>query len=88
MTTEFDPLARGENPLAHKHAYSYVNSLCSAMQAYLVDGSEKHLEAAKNGFEILAGAELCDGGWGPDETLQAKGSSALYRQLDEDASQL
>lgn len=77
----FDPLARGENALAHRHAYSYVNSLCSAMQAYLVDGSVKHLEAAKNGFEILQAQSFAAGGWGPDETLQATGSSALYDSL-------
>ncbi|MGA8940716.1 MAG: beta-L-arabinofuranosidase domain-containing protein [Acidobacteriaceae bacterium] len=79
--TEFDPLARGENPLAHKHAYSYVNSLCSAMQAYLVDGSVKHLDAARNGFEILEAQSFATGGWGPDETLQANGSSALFESL-------
>ncbi|MGA7157065.1 MAG: beta-L-arabinofuranosidase domain-containing protein [Acidobacteriaceae bacterium] len=79
--TEFDPLARGENPLAHKHAYSYVNSLCSAMQSYLVDGSAKHLEAARNGFEILEAQSFATGGWGPNETLQANGSSALFDSL-------
>jgi len=77
----FDPLARGENSLAHRHAYSYVNSLCSAMQAYFVDGSVKHLEAARNGFEILQAQSYATGGWGPDETLQATGSSALYDSL-------
>lgn len=79
--TEFDPLARGENPLAEKHAYSYVNSLSSAMQAYLVDGSEKHLKAARNGFEILDAQSFATGGWGPNETLQANGSSALFDSL-------
>jgi DUF1680 family protein len=77
----FVPLARGENALSHRHAYSYVNSLCSAIQAYLVDGSVKHLEAAKNGFEILHAQSFATGGWGPDETLQATGSSALYDSL-------
>src|ERR1700719_276864 len=46
-STWFDPLARGENVLAGKHAYSYVNSLSSSMQAYLTLGSEKHLRATK-----------------------------------------
>src|SRR5215467_14640154 len=40
--TWFNPLARGENVFSGKHAYSYVNSLSSAMQAYLTLGSEKH----------------------------------------------
>ncbi len=79
--TEFDLLAWGENPLADKHAYSYVNSLCSAMQAYLVDGSAKHLDAARNGFEILQVQSFATGGWGPNETLQASGSSALFESL-------
>ncbi|HWZ81787.1 MAG TPA: beta-L-arabinofuranosidase domain-containing protein, partial [Terriglobales bacterium] len=41
----YDPLAEGRNVLAGKHAYSYVNSLSSAMQAYLTLGSEKYLRA-------------------------------------------
>lgn len=80
-TTEFDPLSRGENPLAGRHAYSYVNSLSSAMQAYLVGGSEKHLAAAKNGFDIVQNQSFATGGWGPDEKLQATGSSALFDSL-------
>jgi hypothetical protein len=79
----FYPLARGENSLAHRHAYSYVNSLCSAMQAYLVDGSVKHLDAARNGFEILQAQSFATGGWGPNETLQETGSSALFDSLAE-----
>ncbi len=42
----FDPLSRGEDVLDKKHAYSYVNAMSSAMQAYLTLGSEKHLLAA------------------------------------------
>jgi DUF1680 family protein len=79
--TEFDPLARGENPLAGRHAYSYVNSLSSAMQAYLVGGSEKHLKASKNAFDILQAQSFATGGWGPNELLQATGSSDLYESL-------
>ena len=79
--TEFDPLARGENPLAGRHAYSYVNSISSAMQAYLVGGSEKHLTAAKNAFNILQAQSFATGGWGPNELLQANGSSDLFESL-------
>lgn len=79
--TEFDPLSQGENPLAGRHAYSYVNSLSSAMQAYLVGGSAKHLNAARNGFDILQAQSFATGGWGPHETLQATGSSALFDSL-------
>jgi hypothetical protein len=54
--TYFTPLARGVNVLADKHAYSYVNALCSAMQAYLTGGSAVHLTAARNGFETPCGS--------------------------------
>ena len=77
----FDRLAAGQNDLAGRHAYSHVNSLCSAMQAYLTMGSEKHLRAAKNGFDMLAAQSFATGGWGPDETLQATGSADVYDSL-------
>lgn len=77
----FDPLARGESNLAGRHAYSHVNALCSAMQAYLTLGSAKHLRAAKNGFDFLAAQSYATGGWGPNETLQAPDSDDLYASL-------
>ncbi|MBV8402784.1 MAG: glycoside hydrolase family 127 protein [Gammaproteobacteria bacterium] len=79
--TWFDPLARGENVLAGKHAYSYVNSLSSAMQAYLTLGSSKHLNAARNAFAMLSAQSYPTGGWGPDEKLLAADSDELYRSL-------
>lgn len=66
----FDPLSRGENVMFNRHAYSTVNSLNSAMQAYLTLGSEKHLLAAKNGFKFLEEQSYATGGWGPDEWLR------------------
>ncbi len=77
----FDRLAAGQNDLAGRHAYSHVNSLCSAMQAYLTIGSEKHLRAAQNGFDMLAAQSFVTGGWGPDETLRATGSADVYDSL-------
>jgi uncharacterized protein len=77
----FDKLAAGQNDLAGRHAYSHVNSLSSAMQAYLTLGSEKHLRAAKNGFDMLAAQSFATGGWGPDETLRATGSADVYDSL-------
>jgi DUF1680 family protein len=77
----FDPLSRGENVLAGKHAYSYVNSLSSGMQAYLTLGSEKHLRAASNAFVMLEAQSYPSGGWGPDEKLIAPDSGALYASL-------
>ena len=80
--TWFDPLARGENVLAGKHAYSYVNSLCSAMQAYLTLGSEKHLRAAHNAFDMLTAQSFPTGGWGPDEKLTAADGPELAASLE------
>ncbi len=77
----FDPLARGENVLGGRHAYSHVNALCSAMQAYMVGGSEKHLRAARNGFDMLTAQSFATGGWGPDETLQKPGSGTVFASL-------
>ena len=79
--TWFDPLARGENVLAGKHAYSYVNSLSSAMQAYLTLGSRKHLAAARNAFTMLAAQSYPTGGWGPDEKLMAPDGPELNASL-------
>jgi DUF1680 family protein len=79
--TWFDPLARNENVLAGRHAYSYVNSLSSAMMAYLAAGSEKHLRAARNAFAMLDAQSYATGGWGPDEQLRAPGSSDVYNSL-------
>ena len=77
----FDRLANGENDLAGRHAYSHVNALCSAMQAYLTLGSEKHLRAAKNGFEMVSAQSFATGGWGPDEMLRATDSADVFDSL-------
>jgi uncharacterized protein len=77
----FDRLANGENDLAGRHAYSHVNALCSAMQAYLTLGSEKHLRAAKNGFEMVSAQSFATGGWGPDEILRATDSTDVFDSL-------
>ena len=79
----YDPLAEGRNVLAGRHAYSYVNSLSSAMQAYLTLGSEKHLHAARNAFDMLSQQSFVTGGWGPDETLRAPDSPDLYASLSD-----
>jgi uncharacterized protein len=79
--TWFDPLSRNENVLAGKHAYSYVNSLSSAMQAYLTLNSGKHLNAARNAFTLLTAQSYPTGGWGPDEKLITPGSGELHASL-------
>jgi hypothetical protein len=74
----FDPLARGENVLPGRHAYSHVDALCSAAKAYLVLGDEKYLRAAINGFSFVAAQSFATGG-GPNETFlpQPANSSGL-----------
>jgi DUF1680 family protein len=77
----YDPLAEGQNVLAGRHAYSYVNSLSSAMQAYLTLGDEKYFRAARNAFDMLAAQSYVTGGWGPEETLRAPGSPDVDASL-------
>jgi DUF1680 family protein len=78
----FDPLSRGENVLPDKHAYSHMNALNSALQAYLVDGSGKHLAAARNGFDFILAQSFATGGWGPNERFVVPGSGQLGDSLD------
>jgi uncharacterized protein len=77
----YDALARGESNLKGRHAYSHVNSLSSAMQAYFTLGSEKHFRAARNAFDMIEEQSFATGGWGPDETLRAPGSDDVYDSL-------
>jgi hypothetical protein len=77
----FLPLAAGRSNFEGRHAYSHVNALCSAMQAYLTLGSVTHLRAAENGFDFLAAQSFATGGWGTDETLRAPGSDAMFASL-------
>jgi len=78
----FGPLSEGRNVLPGEHAYSHVNAFSSAMQAYLVLGSEKHLHAAQNGFEFLRTTQsFATGGWGPDELFRRPGSGEMGQIL-------
>jgi DUF1680 family protein len=78
----FGPLAEGKNVLPGEHAYSHVNAFSSAMQAYLVLGSEKHLRAARNGFDFLRNTQsFATGGWGPDENFRRPGSGEVGGSL-------
>jgi uncharacterized protein len=80
--TYFGPLAEGHNVLPSEHAYSHVNAFSSAMQAYITLGSEKHLRAAKNGFDMLVNTQsFATGGWGPDETFGEPGVGQLGNSL-------
>jgi uncharacterized protein len=80
--TYFDPLAQGNNVLPFEHAYSHVNAFSSAMQAYITLGSEKHLRAATNGFDmVLTTQSFATGGWGPDEAFGEPGRGQLGDSL-------
>ena len=77
----FGSLARGENALPGKHAYSHVNALSSAAQAYLSLGNPLYLAAAQQGFEMISAQSFATGGWGPDEHFVTPGSGALGASL-------
>lgn len=79
--TFYDRLAAGQNDLAGRHAYSHVNCLCSAMQAYLTLSDEKYFHAAKNGFDMVLAQSFATGGWGPDELLRKLDSPDIYDSL-------
>jgi DUF1680 family protein len=80
--TYFNPLAEGNNVLPFEHAYSHVNAFSSAMQAYITLGSEKHLRAARNGFDMLQKTQsFATGGWGPAESFGEPGTGQLGDSL-------
>jgi hypothetical protein len=77
----FQPLAEGIDSLAGQHAYSHVNALGSAMAAYLSLGRERHLAAARYGFERVRAQSYATGGWGPDEQLRPAHTDELLASL-------
>jgi uncharacterized protein len=80
--TYFGPLSKGNNVLPFEHAYSHVNAFSSAMQAYITLGSQMHLQAATNGFEMLVKTQsFATGGWGPDEAFGEPGRGQLGDSL-------
>lgn len=82
--TYFGPLSQGNNVLPFEHAYSHVNAFSSAMQAYITLGSEMHLRAAKNGFDMLVNTQsFATGGWGPNEGFGEPGTGQLGNSLKE-----
>jgi hypothetical protein len=80
--TYFGPLSENKNVLPGQHAYSHVNALSSAMQAYLTDDSAKHLLAARNGFRFVTEQSFATGGWGPDESFRTPGTDELAKTLN------
>ncbi len=81
--TYFNPLSENKNVLPDHHAYSYMNALSSAMQAYLTLGSDKHLRAAKNAFDMIHTTQsFATGAWGPDESFKKPGAGELAKSLE------
>ena len=80
----FDPLAEGRSPFKGKHAYSHVNALSSAIQAYAVTRNEKYAKAALNGFAFVEAQSWATGGWGAnEELLAADDQETLFAMLQD-----
>lgn len=77
----FDPLARGEDVLPGRHAYSHVMALSSAASAYVELGDPRYRAAAANGWKFLQMQRYASGGWGPNETLVRPGTADLAASL-------
>jgi hypothetical protein len=78
----YDKLAENQNAFPGRHAYSHVNTLSSAMQAYLVLGDEQYLRSAANGFRMVQQQSYATGGWGPDEAFVEPGKGLLAASLN------
>ena len=84
--TYFNALSRNINVLVGEHAYSHMNAFSSAMQAYLTLGSQKHLQAARNGFAMVVAQSFAPGGWGPDEAFVDSSKGHLGASLEKSHS--
>jgi DUF1680 family protein len=78
----FFPLANGQNVLPGRHAYSHMNALASAAEAYIVDGDPRHLAAARNGMGFIQDQSFATGGWGPNEGYVAPDSGKLGDSIE------
>jgi DUF1680 family protein len=78
----FDPLARGEDVLPGRHAYSHAIALSSAGKAHLALSDDKYLRAMENAWEFLRTTQqYASGGWGPNETFIEPHKGLLYESL-------
>lgn len=75
-------LSQGQNVLPGLHAFSHLNALNSAAQAYLALGDGKYLRAATNGFRFIQEQSYATGGWGPDEAFVTPGRGELAKSLE------
>jgi uncharacterized protein len=82
--TYFEPLARGENVLPGRHAYSHSNALSSAARAYLMLGDPKYLDAIRNAWDMIERTQqFASGGWGPNEAFVEPDKGLLGKSLTE-----
>lgn len=65
----FYPLAKGIRPLKGKYAYSHVNALNSAIQAYYQPVNKNIFSQPKNVFYFILRQSCATGGWSPNEEL-------------------
>jgi uncharacterized protein len=80
--TYFEPLARGENVLPHRHAYSHMNALSSAARAYQHLGDRMHFDAIRNAWDMIEQTQqFASGGWGPNESFVEPNKGLLGQSL-------
>ena len=78
----FDPLARGQDVLPGRHAYSHAIALSSAGKAHRVLRNEKYLQAMRVAWNLLTQTQqYATGGWGPNETFIEPHKGQLYASL-------
>ncbi len=78
----FDPLARGEDVLPGRHAYSHAIALSSAGKAHLVLRDPKYLLAMQHASTLLTQTQqFATGGWGPNEQFIEPHKGQLYASL-------
>lgn len=80
----YDPFANGVNAFTpDRHAYSHVNTLCSAAKAYEVTGDEKYFKAIENAWAFLTTTQMyASGGWGPRERFVTPGQGKLAESIE------
>ena len=75
-------IRKGEKDIGPRHAYSQVNSLSSAAQAYIVTEDPKFLEVIEKAYkEITEHHTYATGGYGPAETLFGEDEGYLGNAL-------
>lgn len=79
----YDLFAKGVNAFTpQRHAYSHINTLCSAARIYEATGDPKYFRAISNAWAFLTGTQMyASGGWGPNEHFVLAGQGALAASI-------